>query len=56
MHAVSANQIADILHFNDKLMEVRNSQVTTSSYEIKLRKMTSLLELLTQTFLQKFFF
>ena len=31
--------------------EVRNSQVTKSSYETELRKMTSYFELLTRTFI-----
>ena len=38
------------------LSEVRNSQVTKSSYEIKLHKMASHFEILTRTFLQKFIF
>ena len=42
--------IAILLH------EVRNSQVAKSSYETKLRKMTSHFELLTRYFLQKDFF
>ena len=37
------------------LVEVRKSQVTKSSYEIELRKMTLHFELLTQNLLQKFF-
>ena len=36
--------------------KIRDSQVTKSSYEIELRKMTSHFELLTRTFFQKFFF
>ena len=36
--------------------EVRNSGVTKSSYETEFRKITSHFELLTRTFLQKFFF
>ena len=36
--------------------EVRNSQVTKSSYKTELRKMTAHFELLTRNFLQKFFF
>ena len=36
--------------------EVRNSRVTKLRYGIKLRKMTSHIELLTQIFLEKFFF
>ena len=39
-----------------KTNEVWNSQVTKSSYEIGLRKMTSHFELLTRKFLQKFLF
>ena len=37
-------------------MEVRNSRVTKSSYEIELRKIRSHFELLTRILLKKFFF
>ena len=37
------------------LIEVRNSRITKSNYEIESRKMTSHFELLTLKFLQKFF-
>ena len=36
--------------------EVRNPRVTKSNYETKLHKMMPHFELLTQTFLKKFFF
>ena len=44
------------LYYNSTINEARNSPVTKSSYETEGRKMTSYFKLLTQNFLQKFFF